>query len=85
MNVDFRCMIIALHFSGCDTINVLSRHSWSSTRTWLSVFVSKSIVSAIQYIVVSFFCYRKVSAERSDFGRSFVKSENKVGLALREL
>ena len=42
------------------------------------VFVSKSLFSAIQYIVVSS-AYRYVSAELSDFGRSFVKSENNVG------
>ena len=53
VNVDFRCMIIALHFSGCGTIEFLPHHSWSSVRTLFSVFVSKSIVSAIQYIVVS--------------------------------
>ena len=40
--------------------------------------VSKSIFSAIQYIVVSS-AYRQVSGEPSDFGRSFVKSENNVG------
>ena len=48
------CMIIAVHFSGCGTIEFLSLHSWSSAGTLLfSEFVSKSIVSAIQYIVVS--------------------------------
>ena len=51
VNVDFRCMIIALHFSGCGTIEFLLHHSWSSARTLFSVFVSKSIVSAIQCIV----------------------------------
>ena len=76
MNVDFRCMIIALHFSGCGTIKFLSHHSWSSARALFTVFVRKSIVSAIQYIVVSS-SYRYLSAERSAFGRSFVKSKNK--------
>ena len=51
-NVDFRCMIIALHFSGCSTNKFLSQHSWSSARTLFSAFVSKSIVSAIQYCCV---------------------------------
>ena len=78
VNVDLHCMIIALHFSGCGTIEFLSHHSWSSARTLFSEFVSKSIVSAIQYIVVSS-AYRQVSAECSDFGRSFVKRENNVG------
>ena len=36
-----------------DTIEFLSHHSWSSARTLFNEFVSKSIVSAIQYIVVS--------------------------------
>ena len=53
VNVDLRCMIIALHFSGCGTIEFLSHHSWSSARTLFREFVCKSIVSAIQYIVVS--------------------------------
>ena len=51
VNVDYRWIIIALHFSRCGTIKFLSHHSWSSTRTLFSVFVSKSIVSAIQCIV----------------------------------
>ena len=53
VNVDYRWIIIALHFSRCGTIKFLSHHSWSSTRTLFSVFVSKFIVSSIQYIVVS--------------------------------
>ena len=56
VNVDLRCMIIALHFSGCGTIKFLSHHSWSSARTLFSEFVSKFIISAIQYIVVSSAC-----------------------------
>ena len=77
-------MIIALHFSGCGTIKFLLHHSWILARIWFSVFVSKSIVPSIQYIVASS-AYRKVSAEGSDLGKSFVKSNNKVRLALREL
>ena len=38
VNVDFRCMIIALHFSGCGTIEFLSHHSWSSARSLFSMF-----------------------------------------------
>ena len=53
VNVDLRCMIIALHFSGCGTIEFLSHHSRSSARTLFSEFVSKSIVSEIHYIVVT--------------------------------
>ena len=41
VNVDFRCMIIALHFSGCSTNKFLSQHSWSSARTLFSGFVRK--------------------------------------------
>ena len=78
VNVDLCCMIIAIHFSGCGTIEFLSHHTWRSARTLFREFVSKFIVSAIQYIVVSS-AYRYVSAERSDFGRSFVKRENNVG------
>ena len=47
VNVDFLWMTIALHLSGCGTIKFLTHHSWSSARTLFSVFVSKSIVSAI--------------------------------------
>ena len=53
VNVDLRCMITALHFSGCCTIEFLWHNFWSSARTLFIEFVSKSIVSAIQYIVVS--------------------------------
>ena len=58
VNVDCRWIIIALHFSGCGTIKFLSHHSWSSARTFSSVFVSKSIVSAIQYIVGRLHTYK---------------------------
>ena len=51
VNVGCRWIIIALHFSGCGTIKFLSHHFWISARTLSSMFVSKSIVSAIQYIV----------------------------------
>ena len=78
VNVDLHCMIIALHFSGCGTMKFLSHHSWSSARTLFSEFVSNSMISAIQYIVV-LSAYRQVSAEHSDFGRSFEKSENNAG------
>ena len=53
VNVDLCCMIIAIHFSGCGTIEFLSHHTWRSARTLFREFVSKFIVSAIQYIVVS--------------------------------
>ena len=53
VNVDLRCTIIALHFSGCGTIEFLSHHSWSSARTLFSECVNKSIVSAIKFFVVS--------------------------------
>ena len=33
----------------------------------------------LRYSIVVSYAYRYVSAERSDFGRSFVKSENNVG------
>ena len=52
INADFRCMIIALHFSRCSTNKFLSQRSWSSARTLFSAFVSKSIVSAIRYCCV---------------------------------
>ena len=59
VNVDLRCMIIVLHFSGCGTIEFLWVPS-NFCRTIPGVqlehcleSVSKSIVSAIQYIVVS--------------------------------
>ena len=68
-NDDCRCTIIALHFSGCG-------YHHSSARTFFSMFVSKSIVPATQYIVVSS-AYRYVSADFNEFGRSSIKSENK--------
>ena len=59
VNVDLRCMIIVLHFSGCGTIEFLWVPS-NFCRTIPGVqlehcleSVSNSIVSAIQYIVVS--------------------------------
>ena len=52
VNVDFRCMIIGLRFSGCSSNKFLSQHSWSSAKTLFSAFVSKPIVSAIQYYCV---------------------------------
>ena len=72
MNDDCRCTIIALHFSGCGIITVQLGHCLAC------LLVSKSIVPATQYIVVSS-AYRYVSADFNEFGRSFMKSENNVG------
>ena len=71
-----RCMIIALHLSGCGTNRLLSHHFFKSAKALLSLFVKASMISATQYRVVSS-AYKKVSAERTDFEMSFVKREDK--------
>ena len=48
-----RCMIIALHFSGCGTNRLLSHHFFNCAKALLSLFVNASMVSATQYRVVS--------------------------------
>ena len=48
VKVDFRSMIIALHFHVCGTIRFLFHHSCSWARTLFSVFVNKSVVSEVQ-------------------------------------
>lgn len=79
-----RCMIIALPLSGWGTTRLRSHHFFKSAKALLSLFVDASMISATQYRVVSS-AYEEVSAERTDFGKSFVSRENMTGRKMRSL